>query len=156
VRFKRYGVRLIDQVDDEPVGEWLVGDKHNGTVSALRAMCQGRGLAKVGLLVCHNPLARLVISKGPGRRHEQSRSKEEQVGKLIRCARELASTSFAAGLQVAAFTGLRPGELDALRARMSISIALASLSWSKDSPSVEDSLYRRDVVRRSGYPPFPT
>ncbi len=34
---------------------------------------------------------------------------------MIRCARELASPSFAAWLQVAAFTGLRPGELDALR-----------------------------------------
>lgn len=34
--------------------------------------------------------------------------------KLVRCARDLASPSFAAWLQVAAFTGLRPGELDAL------------------------------------------
>jgi integrase len=34
---------------------------------------------------------------------------------LIRCAHELSSPSFAGWLQVAAFTGLRPGELDALR-----------------------------------------
>jgi hypothetical protein len=39
----------------------------------------------------------------------------EQVWKLIRCVRELASPSFAAWLQVAAFTDLRLGELDALR-----------------------------------------
>jgi integrase len=64
--------------------------------------------------VRQNPFARLGISKGPGRRHEQPPS-EEQVWKLIRCAHELASPSLAAWLQVAAFTGLRPAELDALR-----------------------------------------
>jgi integrase len=70
--------------------------------------------AKAGRLVRQNPFARLGISKGPGRRHEQPPN-EEQVWKLIRCAHELASPSFAAWLQVAAFTGLRPCELDALR-----------------------------------------
>jgi integrase len=111
---KRYGTRRIDQVDDEIVGEWLAGGKHNGTVPALRAMFNDAASAKAGRLVRHNPFARLGISKGPGRRHEQPPS-EEQVWKLVRCARELASPSFAAWLQVAAFTGLRPGELDALR-----------------------------------------
>jgi mRNA interferase MazF len=56
---------------------------------------------------------RLGPSKGPGRRHEQP-SSEEQVWKLIRCVRELASPLFAAWLQVATFTGLRSGELEAL------------------------------------------
>jgi integrase len=65
-------------------------------------------------VVSRNPFARLGISRGPGRRNEQPPS-EEQVWKLIRCARELAAPSFAAWLQVAAFSGLRPGELDALR-----------------------------------------
>jgi integrase len=46
---------------------------------------------------------------------ETSTPSEEQVWKLIRCSREMASPSFAAWLRVAAFTGLRPGELDALR-----------------------------------------
>jgi integrase len=111
---ERYGARRIDQVDDDIVGDWLAGGKHNGTVPALRAMFNDAASAKAGRLVRHNPFARLGISKGPGRRHEQPPS-EEQVWKLIRCARELASPSFAAWLQVAAFTGLRPGELDALR-----------------------------------------
>lgn len=70
--------------------------------------------AKGGRVVSRNPFARLGISRGPGRRDEQPPS-EEQVWKLIRCARELATQSFAAWLQVAAFSGLRPGELDALR-----------------------------------------
>jgi integrase len=37
------------------------------------------------------------------------------VWEIIAHARRLACPSFAAWLQVAAFTGLRPGELDALR-----------------------------------------
>jgi integrase len=77
-------------------------------------MFKRRRFGKGGTTVRHNPFARLGISKGPDRRYEQSPS-EEQVWKLVRCARELASPSFAAWLQVAAFTGLRPGELDALR-----------------------------------------
>lgn len=111
---EHYGARRIDQVDDEVVGEWLAGGRHNGTVPALRAMFNDAASAKAGRLVRSNPFARLGISKGPGRRYEQPPS-EEQVWKLVRCARELASPSFAAWLQVAAFTGLRPGELDALR-----------------------------------------
>ena len=76
--------------------------------------------AKAGRIVRSNPFARLGISRGPGRRHEQPPS-EEQVWKIIRSARELATPSFAAWLQVAAFTGLRPGELDALR-RMNVDL----------------------------------
>jgi integrase len=77
--------------------------------------------AKGGRLVRQNPFARLGISRGPGRRHDQPPS-EEEVWKMIRCARELAGPSFAAWLQVAAFTGLRPGELDALR-RVNVDLA---------------------------------
>jgi integrase len=77
--------------------------------------------AKAGRVVRGNPFTRLGISRGPGRRHEQPPS-EEQVWKIIRCARELATPSFAAWLQVAAFTGLRPGELDALR-RVNVDLA---------------------------------
>jgi integrase len=110
----RYGDLRIDRIDDEIVAEWLAGGKRNGTVPALRAMFNDAASAKAGRLVRQNPFARLGISKGPGRRYEQPPS-EEQVWKLIRCAHELASPSFAAWLQVAAFTGLRPGELDALR-----------------------------------------
>jgi integrase len=110
----RYGTRPIGEIDDGVVAEWLAGGSHNGTVPALRAMFNDAASAKAGRVVRSNPFARLGISRGPGRRHEQPPS-EEQVWKIIRCARELATPSFAAWLQVAAFTGLRPGELDALR-----------------------------------------
>lgn len=110
----RYGARPIDAIDDAVVAEWLAGGERNGTVPALRAMFNDAASAKAGRVVRSNPFARLGISRGPGRRHEQPPS-EEQVWRIIRSARELATPSFAAWLQVAAFTGLRPGELDALR-----------------------------------------
>lgn len=109
-----YGAWPIDAIDDGVVAQWLAGGSRNGTVPALRAMFNDAASAKAGRVVVRNPFARLGISRGPGRRHEQPPS-EEQVWKIIRCARELATPSFAAWLQVAAFTGLRPGELDALR-----------------------------------------
>ncbi len=56
---ERYGARRIDQVDDEIVGEWLAGGKHNGTVPALRAMFNDAASAKAGWLVRSNPFARL-------------------------------------------------------------------------------------------------
>jgi integrase len=104
----------MDSIADAVVAEWLAGGIRNGTVPALRAMFNDAASAKGGRVVSRNPFARLGISRGPGRRDEQPPS-EEQVWKLIRCARKLATPSFAAWLQVAAFSGLRPGELDALR-----------------------------------------
>jgi hypothetical protein len=56
---EHYGARRIDQVDDEIVGEWLAGGKHNGTVPALRAMFNDAASAKAGRLVRSNPFARL-------------------------------------------------------------------------------------------------
>jgi hypothetical protein len=93
----RYGDLRIDRIDDGVVAEWLAGGKRNGTVPALRAMFNDAASAKAGRLVRQNPFAQLGISKGPGRRYEQPPS-EEQVWKLIRCAHELASPSFAAWL----------------------------------------------------------
>ncbi|HEX4436457.1 MAG TPA: tyrosine-type recombinase/integrase [Solirubrobacteraceae bacterium] len=115
----------MDAIGDAVVAEWLAGGKRNGTIPALRAMFNDAASAKGGRLVRQNPFARLGISRGPGRRHQQPPS-EEQVWKLIRCARELASPSFAAWLQVAAFTGLRPGELDALR-RVNVDLACSRI-----------------------------
>ncbi len=109
-----YGAWSIDAIDDGVVAQWLAGGSRNGTVPALRAMFNDAASGKAGRLVSVNPFARLGITRGPGRRDEQPPS-EEQVWEIIRCARELATPSFAAWLQVAAFTGLRPGELDALR-----------------------------------------
>jgi integrase len=129
---ERYGARQIDLIDDAIVADWLAGGRRNGTIPALRAMFNDAASAKGGRLVRRNPFARLGISRGPGRRYEQPPS-EDEVWKIIRCAHQLASPSFAAWLQVAAFTGLRPGELDALRHVNVISIAHVSGLWSSSA-----------------------
>jgi integrase len=140
---ERYGTRRMDAVDDTVVAEWLAGGKRNGTIPALRAMFNDAASAKGGRLLRQNPFARLGISRGPGRRHEQPPS-EEQVWRLIRCARDLASPSFGAWLQVAAFTGLRPGELDALR-RANVDLARSTSTSPAAFARAEESRARRDV-----------
>jgi hypothetical protein len=70
--------------------------------------------AKAGRLITVNPFADLGIAKGPGNRHRQPPT-ERQMWTLVRHARDLTPPSFAAWLEVACFTAIRPGELDALR-----------------------------------------
>ena len=122
---ERHEGRPIDTISDRDVADWLAGGHRNGTVPALRAMFNDAASAKAGRLIHRNPFARLGISRGPGRRDQQPPT-EDQVWRLIECAERIASPSFAAWLQVAAFTELRPGELDALRQPMSTSLVVES------------------------------
>jgi integrase len=69
---------------------------------------------KAGRVIDRNPFEKLGISRGRGRRDQQPPS-EEKAWEIITCASEFSGPSSAAWLQVAAFTGMRPGELDALR-----------------------------------------
>jgi integrase len=110
----RYGDLPIVQVEDEIVADWLAGGGRAGSVRGLCSMFNDAASAKAGRLIDRNPFEKLGISRGKGRRDQQPPS-EQQVWEIIRHARRLACPSFAAWLQVAAFTGLRPGELDALR-----------------------------------------
>lgn len=70
--------------------------------------------AKAGRLIDINPFSGLGISRTAGNRHRQPPS-EEAIWSLIDHARELTPPSFAAWLETACFTGIRPGELDALQ-----------------------------------------
>jgi integrase len=110
----RFGNLPINRIGDREVAEWLQGGKRNGTVPALRAMFNDAASAKGGRLVESNPFSRLGLPRGRGRRDQQPPT-EEMVWTLISCARKHGSPAFAAWLQVGAFTGLRSGELDALR-----------------------------------------
>jgi integrase len=110
----KYGSVPMSQVSDETVAEWLRGGKRNGSVPALRAMFNDAASAKGGRLVERNPFAKLGLKKGKGNAEVQP-ANEGQVWALINKARELAGLDFAMWLQVAAFSGLRPGEMDALR-----------------------------------------
>lgn len=110
----RYGKLPMDRVSDEIVAEWLAGAKRAWTVPGLRAMWNAAATAKAGRLVKTNPWAGLGLERSTGNRHKQPPT-EEMVWRIIAVAREESGPDFAAWLQVAAFTGMRPGELDALR-----------------------------------------
>lgn len=103
----------LRHVGDTTAAEWIRGGKNLGTIPAIRAMLNDAKSAKAGRLIDRNPFAELGIAKGS--RKDQQPPSEEMVWSLIGHARELTSPHFAAWLQVAAFTGIRPGELDALR-----------------------------------------
>ena len=70
--------------------------------------------AKGGRLVLVNPFANLRVRRTRGNR-DKTPPAEAVVWELIAAARKLTNPGFAAWLQVACFTGMRPGELDALR-----------------------------------------
>jgi len=108
---ERYGKMALRQVGRAQVGEWLAGGTRSGTIPALRAMFNDAVRLE---LADRNPFASLGVSRTKGNRDVRPPS-QETVWELVRAARKVAGPSFAAWLQVAAFTGMRPGELDALR-----------------------------------------
>jgi integrase len=109
----RYGGLLLREVGDQVVADWLANGGTPTSIMGLSAMFNDAASVKAGRLIDRNPFQRLGISRGPGR-HQQPPS-ERQLQRIIDAAHELSCPSFAAWLQVAAFSGLRPGELDALR-----------------------------------------
>lgn len=109
----RYGTLRMSAVDDDVVSEWLTGGRRVGTVPSLRAMFNDAVSAKGGRLIERNPFAGLGLRRGQGNRHRQP-PPEEQMWSLVGHARRLTPPSFAAWLEVACFTAMRPGELDAL------------------------------------------
>lgn len=111
---ERYGDLPIAWVGDEVVAAWLAGGGRAGSVQGLSSMFNDAASVKAGRLVDRNPFQKLGISRGKGRRDQQPPT-EQKMWEIIEHARNLVCPSFAAWLQVAAFTGLRLGELDALR-----------------------------------------
>lgn len=107
----KYGDLPLDRITRAIVGEWRAGAKHESTIAPLRAMWNDAIREE---LTDRNPFASLGITRSRGNKDVQPPS-EETVWDLIHAARRLAGPSFSAWLQVAAFTGMRPGELDALR-----------------------------------------
>jgi integrase len=102
----------LDGVSDEIVAAWLAGGTRNGQVASLRVMFNDAASRRAGKLIHANPFERMGIAK-PSRRNVAPPS-IEQVWEMLAAARRLTCPSFAAWLQVACFTGMRPGELDGL------------------------------------------
>jgi integrase len=110
----KHGHLRLDRVTDQVIARWLAGGKMNYTVPALRAMFNDAASAKAGRLIAANPFANLGISRGRGNADKQPPSVDE-VWAMIAAGERVGSPMFSAWLQVACFTGMRPGELDALR-----------------------------------------
>jgi len=110
----KYGDVPIDQIGDEHVGQWLAGGRRNAQVPALRAMFNDARSAKAGRLLTTNPFAGLGIAKTKGNKHVQPPN-QEQMWAMLDAARRLTPPSFVDWLETACFTGMRPGELDALQ-----------------------------------------
>lgn len=99
---------------DAVVSGWIAGGRNLSTVPVLKAMFNDAASAKAGRLVKTNPFAGLKLSRGKGRAEEDPPT-EEQVEAMLEHARRVTAPGFAAWLTVAAWSGMRPGELDAMR-----------------------------------------
>lgn len=110
-----YGHFTISQIGHREVAAYLAGGGgRTARVGALRAMFNDAASPKAGRLVAVNPFEKLGLARSRGNRHEEPPS-EKTVRALIAAAREKGGPDWAAWLQVACYTGLRPGELDGLK-----------------------------------------
>jgi integrase len=104
----------LRMIGDEHVAAWLAGGRNRGTVDRLRVMFNDAASAPAGRLVDRNPFANLRLPSSRGRKDVQPPN-EAEMARFLALADELTPPSFAAYLDVAVHTGMRPGELDALR-----------------------------------------
>ena len=101
-------------VGDEHVAAWLSGGRNRETAQQLRIMFNDAASAAAGRLVDRNPFANLGLPSSRGRKDVQPPNQAE-IATLIALADQVTPPSFAAYLDVAVHSGMRPGELDALR-----------------------------------------
>jgi integrase len=112
---RRYGDLPMRAVTDEVVAEYLAGGKRQHTVPGLRAMFGDARKPVAGRVTDENPFAQLGLRRSRGNK-DLDVPGEDVIRRLVSVAgRVMEGGSLAAWLQVAAYTGMRPGELDALR-----------------------------------------
>jgi integrase len=109
-----YGDLPLRSIGDEHVAAWLKGGRNLSTVEKLRAMFNDAASPAAGRLVDRNPFAKLRLPSSRGRRDLQPPD-QVAIRSFVKLADELTPPSFAGFVDVAAHTGMRPGELDALR-----------------------------------------
>ncbi|MCW2953218.1 MAG: phage integrase [Conexibacter sp.] len=109
----RYGHVPIADCDDAVAAAYLAGGERNARVPALCAFFNDARKAKAGRLTDVNPFERLGLARSQGNKNKKPPTWEELSILLVR-ARDLTPPSFADYFQTACFTGMRPGELDAL------------------------------------------
>lgn len=105
----------LNGVTDEIVIAWLRLGKNRSCLRELRTMFNAAMSADAGRLITANPFAgQTTPRKGKGRANQKPPS-IEQVHEMLDHARRDTCPGFVGWLQVAAWTGMRPGELDAMR-----------------------------------------
>jgi integrase len=108
---RQHGQLPLEQVTRKLATQWLREGGRDYAVQSLRVMFAD---AVNDDLIPANPFSRVGVTRGKGNADKQPPS-PEQVQRMIRLAGELVSPYFAGWLAVAAYTGMRPGEVDALR-----------------------------------------
>jgi integrase len=112
---KTYGDRPMRAIDDTVVHEWLGGGANRSTVPILRSMFNDAMTAEAGRVVDRNPWMNLRRRGANGRGRRDVKPPDlVKVAEMIMIADRITPPSFAAYLHVAAFEGMRPGELDGL------------------------------------------
>lgn len=111
---EKYGDLPIRHVEDAIVAEWLGGGKNVGTVSSLLTMFNDARRKVSGRLIVENPFAELGLHKSSGN-GDVVPPDRERIDELIAAAEAKCPPSYAAWLKFAAYTGMRPGEIDGLR-----------------------------------------
>lgn len=109
-----HGSLALADVTDEVVAQWIAGGKNKTTVPVLSAMWNDAKGPRAGRIVTVNPWSGLGLKKTRGNA-DKPPPPEDVVAELIAAADEVCSPSLAAWITVAGYTGMRPGELDALR-----------------------------------------
>jgi integrase len=110
----KHGTLPLSRVDDGVVADWIRGGNHLWTVAPLRKMFSDAASGKAGRLVASNPFKGLDLPSTRGRAEKQP-PPEADIDRMLKFADRLTTPFFAAWLRVACFTGMRPGELDALK-----------------------------------------
>lgn len=123
-----HGDLNIGMVTDDHVTTWLAMGNAS-TVPALRAMFNAAASPAAGRLVSSNPFANLGLGRSKGNAQKNPPA-ESVVWAIIEAARKLSGPYFAAWVQVGAFTGCRPGELDAFK--------WANIDWDRDRIWVDE------------------
>lgn len=108
-----FGHLPMRRFGDLQVARWLKGGNRTSTVPKLRIMWNDAMSAPAGRIVDRNPWVGLRLRGSRGRRDVQPPSQAAVAG-LVDLADELTPFTFAAWVDVAIHTGMRPGELDAL------------------------------------------
>lgn len=141
-----FGARKLSSIDSMEAREWVI--EHRSAHGPVRAMFADAIRDK---LIRENPFGGMRLQQSRGRRDLEVLSAEE-VDQAIEIARKKAGPSFAAFVAMAAYVGMRPGELYALKwpmidfAHDEISVTSSYSTRSGETTLPKNNKHRRVVL----------